>query len=162
MTTKEQFIEWLQDAYAMERALVDTLKKHSADAEDYPAIQRPIDAHRKTTEEHADQVAALLDQLGADKSGLKTAVARFTGMVGGLPTSMVADTLVKNAIAEFASEHFEIACYSSLSATAAELGLTDAVSVLEDILADEQEMADSLAVAIPEITLLHLGKVAAA
>ena len=67
---------------------------------------------------------------------------------------------MKNAIAEFASEHFEIACYSSLSAAAAELGYEDAVPVLEDILADEQEMADLLAVSIPEITLLHLGNTA--
>lgn len=158
MDAKEQFVEWLKDAYAMERALVDTLTKHAADAKDYPEIQKPIDEHREVTESHASQIEDLLEKLGEDKSGLKTALARFSGLVTGLPTSLASDTLVKNALAEFASENFEIACYTSLSAAASELGLDDAVEVFEDILAEEQEMADFLAASIPEITILQLSK----
>src|SRR4051812_23057270 len=156
MNSKDTFIDWLRDAYAMEKALVDTLRKHAADAKDHPEIRKPIEDHLQVTENHAQEVEALLDDLGADKSGLKTAMARFSGLVTGLPSSLADDTLIKNALAEYTSENFEIACYTSLIAAAQELGLEDAVVALESILADEQEMADLLIAAIPEITATHL------
>jgi ferritin-like metal-binding protein YciE len=156
MDSTEHFIAWLRDAYAMERALEDTLKKHADDAKDHPAIRNPIEEHRKVTEEHAEKVAALLEQLGEERPALKTAMARFSGLVSALPTSLVDDTLVKNALAEFTSENFEIACYTSLITAAEDLGLKEIVPILESILSDEQDMADRLIEAIPEITSMYL------
>lgn len=156
MNSNSTFIDWLRDAYAMEKALVDTLRKHAEDAKDHLEIQKPIEDHLRLTENHAEEIEALLDDLGADKSGLKTAMARFTGLVSSLPTSLSDDTLVKNALVEFASENFEIACYTSLIAAAQDLGLEDAAATLESILADEQEMADLLIASIPDITSAHL------
>ena len=156
MNSKDTFIDWLRDAYAIEKALVDTLRKHAADAKEYPDIQKPIEDHLKVTENHAEDIEALLEDLGADKSGLKTAMARFSGLVTGVPNSLSDDTLVKNALAEYASENLEIACYTSLIAAAQELGLEDAAATLESILADEQEMADFLIATIPEITTGYL------
>jgi ferritin-like metal-binding protein YciE len=156
MDSKEHFIAWLRDAYAMERALGDTLKKHAEDAKEHPEIRNPIEEHRKVTEEHAEKVATLLEQLEEDRPALKTAMARFSGLVSGLPTSMVDDTLVKNALAEFTSENFEIACYTSLITAAEDLGLDQIVPVLEGILNEEQDMADRVLETIPEITSMYL------
>jgi ferritin-like metal-binding protein YciE len=156
MDPKEHFIAWLRDAYAMERALEDALKKHAEDAKEHPEIRNPIEEHRKATNEHADKIVTLLEQLGEDKPTLKTAMARFSGLVSGLPSSMVDDTLVKNALAEFTSENFEIACYTSLITAAENLGLKEVVPVLESILSDEQDMADRLIEAIPQITSMYL------
>jgi ferritin-like metal-binding protein YciE len=156
MDLTEHFIAWLRDAYAMERALEDTLKKHADDAKEHPEIRNPIEEHRKVTAEHAEKVAALLEQLGEERPALKTAMARFSGLVSGLPTSLVDDTLVKNALAEFTSENFEIACYTSLITAAEDLGLKEVVPILESILSDEQDMADRLIEVIPEITSMYL------
>ena len=156
MESKDQFIAWLRDAYAMERALEDTLKKHAEDAKEHPEVRNPIEEHRKVTAEHADKVATLLEQLGEDRPALKTAMARFSGLVSGLPTSLADDTLVKNALAEFTAENFEIACYTSLITAAEDLGLNEIVPVLESILSDEQDMADRLIEAIPLITSMYL------
>ncbi|HEY5812788.1 MAG TPA: ferritin-like domain-containing protein [Terrimicrobiaceae bacterium] len=156
MDAKENFVSWLRDAYAMEKALVDTLKKHAADAKGHPEIREPIEEHCELTETHAEQIETLLEEIGEDTSTLKTAMARLTGLVTGLPTSMVDDTLLKNALAEFTSENFEIACYTSLIAAAEELGFDDAVVILEQIRNEEQDMADLLIEAIPEITTMYL------
>ena len=85
MESKDQFMAWLRDAYAMERALEDTLKKHAEDAKEHPEVRNPIEEHRKVTEEHSDKVATLLEQLGEDRPALKTAMARFSGLVSGFP-----------------------------------------------------------------------------
>ena len=156
MDARENFIPWLRDAYAMERALEDTLKKHAEDAKEHPEVRNPIEEHCKVTAEHADKVATLLEQLGEDRPALKTAMARFSGLVSGLPTSLVDDTLVKNALAEFTSENLEIACYTSLIAAAEVLELKEIVPLLESILSDEQDMADRLIEAIPRITSTYL------
>jgi len=156
MDARENFIAWLRDAYAMERALEDTLKKHAEDAKEHPEVRNPIEEHRKVTAEHADKVATLLEQLGEDRPALKTAMARFSGLVSGLPTSLVDDTLVKHALAEFTSENSDIACYTPRIAAAEVLDLKEIVPLLESILSDEQDMADRLIEAIPQITSMYL------
>jgi len=51
------------------------------------------------------------------------------------------DKLVKNAFADFAAEHFEIACYNALITAAEELDDMETLQVCQAILGDEENMA---------------------
>ncbi len=78
------------------------------------------------------------------------------GMMQGMSTGMFRDELVKNAIADYAMEHFEMACYSALASAAEDAGLTELAQTCREIFGEEAEMADWLEEHIPEVTRLHL------
>ncbi len=63
---------------------------------------------------------------------------------------------MKNFLSDYAAEHFEIACYTSLIAAAEELGHPQIAAICRDILRDEEAMAQWLKENIPEITRLYL------
>jgi len=69
---------------------------------------------------------------------------------------MYHDEIVKNFLSDYAAEQFEIACYRSLVAAAEELGQPEIARTCEDILAEEQAMAQWLAEHIPEVTRMML------
>ncbi|MOA50078.1 hypothetical protein D3C78_1730530 [compost metagenome] len=62
------------------------------------------------------------------------------------------DEIVKGAISGYVFENFEIACYTSLVAAAKQAGDTASVPALENILAEEQRMADWLLEHLPDTT----------
>src|SRR5690606_39156683 len=81
----------------------------------------------------------------------KSRIASITGMMGGMSTGMARDQLVKNAITDYATEHFEIACYTALITAARDYGDADTVLACESIRRDEQEMAQWLEQRLPII-----------
>ena len=92
----------------------------------------------------------------------KAAVGQVTGMFKGLSTATAKDELVKNCLADYAAEHFEIACYKSLITGALAIGDVETAKACEQILQEEQNMATWLEQNIPMVTEEHLAKSAAA
>jgi ferritin-like metal-binding protein YciE len=153
----DQVKTWLNSAYAMEQSLAQVLKNHASDArEDYPEVQSRIEEHLAETERHAERVKNCLQLLGDEPSTTKSAIGNIMGMVQGASTGMYRDEIVKNALADYASEHFEIACYRSLIAAAEEIGRTEIADVCREILRDEESMAQWYQLKIPEITRTFL------
>jgi ferritin-like metal-binding protein YciE len=72
--------------------------------------------------------------------------------VQGISTGPAKDELVKNCLADYATEDFEIACYTSLLTAAQEFGDQDLVRTCQRILQDEQDMARWLELQIPLAT----------
>ena len=64
---------------------------------------------------------------------------------------MFADETVQNALANYATEHFEIACYRALSEAAHTARQEHVAQVCGENLRDEQEMADWLSGQLPKI-----------
>ena len=62
------------------------------------------------------------------------------------------DTVVKNALGDYAAENFEVACYTSLIAAAERVGDHETADVCRQILRDEEEMVDWLKGYIPMLT----------
>lgn len=156
MTKKEQLIVWLRDAHAMETGIGPTLEKHAADAKEMPKVKAAITRHLKETKRHVADVAKCLTLLGADTSTIKTGIAKVGSLVSGITTTIVKDTPVKNGIADFATEHFEIACYTSLVATAKELRQPKVAALCAGILKDELAMAKTLQGLMKEVNRLYL------
>jgi ferritin-like metal-binding protein YciE len=152
----EQIITWLRDAHAMETSLDQVLIRHIAAAADHPDVQARLEQHRAETRQHAEQVAEALQELGASVSAVKSTAASFMGAMEGMSTAVFRDELVKNALADYAVEHFEIGCYSALVAAAEDAGLDELARTCSGILRSEVEMANWLEDQIPALTRAFL------
>lgn len=156
MDTHEQIISWLRDAHAMERSMAAVIERHIADAQDAPEFREQLERHLVETREHARRIEESLESLNATSSTAKDIAANLMGAMQGVATSAFRDEFVKNALAEYAMEHFEIACYSSLIAAAEEAGLVDIAHTCSDLLREETRMALWLEDEIPRLTRRYL------
>lgn len=156
MNKKEQLIHWLGDAYAMEQGIVTTLEKHAGDAKGQPKVRAAIVKHIRETKGHASALKLCLKNLGSAPSTFKSGLAQVTSFLAGMPTSLAHDTVIKNAIAEFATEHFEMACYSSLIETATALRVPAVVTACKKILAEEAAQAKLLDSQLKKLTRDYL------
>ncbi len=103
-----------------------------------------------------------LGSLGATASTAKDLAAGLMGALQAMSTSVLPDEPVKNALAEYAMEHLEIATYSALIAAAEAAGLMDVSHVCSAILREETAMALWLEDQIPQITRMYLEQTASA
>ncbi len=151
-----QLVRWLNDACMMERSIEETLLKHMNDFGDMLSFRARLERHVEETREHARSVERCIERLGGKPSMVKNVVGEIMGRVQGLSTAMYRDEQIKNVLAEYATEHFEIACYQSLSAVADQLGEQEVVRVCREIIAEEEAMADWLREQLPEVTMHFL------
>jgi ferritin-like metal-binding protein YciE len=153
---RDTLVTWLKDAYAMEQGIVEILERQIEQMDDMPDAKEKIFQHLELTKTQADRVRACVERLGDDVSHVKSGLANFLGAVQGMSTWMANDKIVKNALANYAIEHFEIASYMANAAAARDLGYDDIASVCETIITEEQDMADWLEMQLPMVTRQHL------
>lgn len=155
MSQKDQIIAWLKDVHAVEQNLTNVLEQHIKDARDLPELRERLERHLDETRRHSERVRSCLEALGSSPGTIKSMAGGAIGMIEGMSTGMFRDELVKNAIADYAMEHFEMACYSSLATAAEDAGLSDIARTCREIYSEEAEMADWLEEQVPEITRMH-------
>lgn len=156
MSGNETLIAWLNDAYALEQQLITVLNDHSSDASHHPHIKQRIDQHIEETRHHADIVKDCVERLGGSTSAAKTMMGKMSGLVAGMSTAAVQDELVKNCLAEYSSEHLEIASYEALVAACEALGHQDIADACRRILVDEERMAAWLEEHLPSVVQEYL------
>jgi ferritin-like metal-binding protein YciE len=120
-----------------------------------------LEQHLGETRRHADRIRSCLESLGESPSAIKSAAGASVGFLQGMSTAMFRDERVKNAIEDYAMEHFEMACYSALATAADDMGLLNIAQTCREIFGEEAEMADWLEEQIPEVTRMHLQQAAA-
>lgn len=140
MTPKDTLISWLNDAYAMEKSLVQVLEAHANEAKDHPDVRSKDLEHMEVSKRHADTVRECIERIGGSVSSTKAAMGTASGFFQGISTGMAQDLLVKNALADYASEHFEVACYKALIEAARAAGHDELIPIFEQIIRDEQDM----------------------
>ena len=141
----------------MEKGLVQVLENHADDVKDRPEMYRKIAQHLEQTKMHAERVRECVERLGGSVSTVKTAMGAVSGFFQGRSTGASPDELVKNALSDYAAEHFEIASYRALIVAARALGENQIVQVCESILRDEEEMARWLEKNLPNVVQEYLG-----
>lgn len=146
---KEEVIDWLRDAYAMERGAEQALEKQAKNADLSTAVRQRAAAHLRETREHAEAVQTSLQALGADTSALKTGLGVITQLTKGLGTAFSSDERIKDLLDAYAMENFEIACYTALASAAERAGLAQVVETCRRIIPDEERMAQAIKNAIP-------------
>ena len=141
MTGKDLVIAWLNDAHGMENALVQILEHQIKDAKDYPQVQAKLEQHLEQTRRHAELVKGCVEALGGKTSTMKTGVATLFGQMQALSTGAAKDEMLKNALADYAAENFEVASYTALISAAQALGEQQTATVCEQIRQEDEEMA---------------------
>lgn len=142
--TEEHFMDWLRDAHAMEQQAEQMLTAQAKRIEHYGALKTRIEQHIEETRRQAERIEACIERRGGTTSTLKDLGGKSMALAQGMSGVFATDEVVKGAMAGYTFEHMEIASYRILASTAGMLGDHETKKVCEDILAEEQAMADWL------------------
>jgi ferritin-like metal-binding protein YciE len=147
----EQLRTWLDDAYAMETGLVGILQTQASHFADMAHVAKRLHQHAAETQQHAKRVERCLNLLGAQPSGVKSTLSSLAATVEGMSTAIFSDQLTKDALMEYASEQFEVACYTALISRARALGEVEIATLCEENLREDRAMADWLLQQLPVV-----------
>jgi ferritin-like metal-binding protein YciE len=152
-------VTWLNDAYAMEQTLLPVLENHANDAErDMPEAAARMRQHIEETRTHASRIEECLRMLNERPSVVKSTLGSIMGSVQSITTGMFRDEPIKNALADYGSEQFEVACYHALVAAALQLGRADIARLCEENMREDLKMADWLQEQIADAVEISLVK----
>ena len=145
-TLEDLFHETLKDIYYAERKILKTLPKMTRAAQSQE-LKSAFEAHREQTEGHVERLQQVFEIIGKPARG-KTCDA-IEGIVaeGEEVAEDFKDTPALDAgliAAAQAVEHYEITRYGTLKRWATELGLTDAVRLLDATLKEEARTDEDL------------------
>lgn len=155
---KNMLLKWLRDAHAMESSAESILEKQVKRVKDHPEIHRRINDHLEETRRQQTRVEDCIKKLGGDTSILKEMVGKFSGSMQAMGAAGADDEIVKAVISNYAFESMEIASYKSLIAAAEAYNEPEIRRVCEEILHEEQRMAEWLENNVSDVTRMHLEK----
>lgn len=145
MECKDTLITWLNNAYAMELSMAETLEKHAEALEgELPDIRDEIEQHIMETRDQAEKVKEEIERLGGDTSSIKATMSSMFGSLSGILSDMPKDKIVKNAIAEHAAEHFEMATYMAIAELADMCDEEETAKMARNIAMEEKTTSEKL------------------
>ena len=139
-TLDDLFLETLKDIYYAEKQLVKALPKMAKAADD-PMLKQGFEMHLEETEGHVERLEQIFELLDKPARG-KTCDA-ILGIAEEAKSVMedFKGTPANDAgliAAGQAAEHYEISRYGSLKAWAQQLGMNEAVKLLDATLKEEK------------------------
>jgi ferritin-like metal-binding protein YciE len=153
---KEAFIQGLRNQHAVEVQAVSTIEKQLGRYESYVDLHTRMQEDLTRSQAQAARLEKLLSHHGTSASTLKETVTSVVGSVAGVVHVTADDQVIKDVLAATGYKQYEIASYNMLLAMAEAIGDTDCPPVLEESLAEEQEMAQWLQSHTPEIVTIYL------
>ena len=162
MTAHDKLVQYLEEAHALEGALVQTLTAHIAMAPD-GAYRALLEQHLQETRDHTRAIEERLGQLGVGRNPLTQATGIMQNVIaqaialGKAPWDLVRgsggeEKLLKNAKDEITSEAMEIATYDAIEALAEALGDTATAALARRHRAEEEAALTGLRALIPSLT----------
>ena len=149
---REHLLDWLRDAHAMEQQAEQMLKAQASRIENYPKMKARVEQHLEETRGQQKLLEGCLERLGGSPSAVKDTMGTMAAMGQGLAGMFASDEIVKGAMASYVFEHMEIASYTALIAAAKQAGDAETQRVCEQILAQEEAMAQWVLDNLPEVT----------
>ncbi len=145
-TLQELFHDTLKDIYYAEKKILATLPK-MAKAAQSDDLKVAFEKHRKETEDQVERLDRVFEEIDKKAQG-KTcaAIVGITDEGAEIMKSYKGSPALDAGLlsAAQAVEHYEISRYGTLIAWAEELGLEDAVSLLEETLEEEKATDEAL------------------
>jgi ferritin-like metal-binding protein YciE len=138
---EDLFVATLKDMYSAEKAILQALAK-MAKAATSEGLRDAFEKHRDETEKHLqrlDQIFEMLDTPARAKTcdAIKGIIEETKGIMKSFKGSDALDAGL--VAAGQAVEHYEISRYGTLKAWAGQLGLKDAVKLLDQTLEEEKK-----------------------
>ena len=131
----------LINQHAVENQAIELLERQAGRMDEFPEMKARIQRHLEESRIQAQRLDQLLEQHGTSASTIKDTMMSFMGNMAALAHTPAPDEVIKNTLANFAFEHFEIAAYKSLIALAESLGDANGVRLLKESLQEEEAMA---------------------
>jgi ferritin-like metal-binding protein YciE len=150
------FVTGLQNAHALENQALELMNRQVERIENYPEVKAKLEHHIQETHGQIKRLEQILESLGESRSILKDNALSLTGNLAAITHAFTQDEIMKNSIANFAFENFEIASYKSLIQLAGETGHHEAEQPLQQTLHEEEAMASWLDSHLPEVTHTYL------
>lgn len=155
---RDFLLDGLRNAHAMESQAISLTKGQADRLENYPQLRARLLQHCEETERQRERVDACLNAMGSDNSTLKDLALKFGANMQMLIHGAASDEVVKNSLASFAFENFEIAAYKSLIAAADAVGERQIVDICRQNLDEEVTMARWLDEHLSEVTLTYIAR----
>jgi ferritin-like metal-binding protein YciE len=142
---KSFFLTSLRNAHAMEAQAIQILSRQLERLDSYPDMEAAIRRHIEESKMQQRRLEEVLDRLGESHSSVKDVALGIVGNLMALAHVPAADEVIKDTLANYAFEHFEIAAYKTLIAVGEAVGDGPAVTAARINLAEEQRMAGWIA-----------------
>ena len=145
------FYDTLKDIYFAERQILKALPKMARAATD-PKLKQAFEKHKEETQGHVERLQEVFEIIGKRAQGktceaIQGIIAEGEEIIEDFKGTPALDAgLVSSAQAV---EHYEISRYGTLKTWANELGLSDAVHLLQQTL-DEEKKTDATLTEIAE------------
>ena len=156
MNIKDEIIGWLCDAYAMELSQEAALEKICNNSEETIECRTAAAMHLTETRQHSRIMESLARSLGADVFSFKKGLGVMAEKLHGIETMLSHDGQIKDLLGCYATEHFEIACYSALAAAADVAGFSQITNACRQIILDEEKMAETIRKELPQVVRDYL------
>lgn len=149
--SQDFFIVGLRNARAMENEALSIMQPQLRRLEHYPEVSALLDRHIRETEGQIERLNQILDKLGESSSSVKDTMASLGGSMAAIGHTVANDEIIKNSLANFAFENYEIAAYTALLTAAEISGASFATPLLEQNLQEERQMVKSLEDSLPMV-----------
>ena len=145
-TLHDAFYETLKDVYYAEKQSVRALKK-SAKAAEHDELRQAFETHAEESANQVERLQQVFEIFGKAARGktceaIQGLMAELEEHIEDFKDSEAADAVLISGAQ--AMEHYEIARYGALRSWAAQLGLNEAVKLLEQTLAEEEKTDELL------------------
>jgi ferritin-like metal-binding protein YciE len=155
-TAAETLMQGLRNAHAMEKQAIESMENQIDRLQNYPEMQSWARDHVESSKRQRERVRQCLERHGTDASTLKDLALSIMGNIQELTGSMASDEVLKNAITDYGFKHYEIAAYISLSAAAEAVGDHETKRVSDEIIREEEALADRLKPILPMVMKEYL------
>ncbi|MDH2328005.1 DUF892 family protein [Cereibacter sp. SYSU M97828] len=140
----------------MEKQALSIMEPQLKRLEHYPEVSALLDRHIRETEGQIARLDEILATVAESSSTLKDLSLSFTGTMAAVTHSMASDEILKNSMANFAFENFEIAAYTALIAAAEQAGAASAIPLLDQSLQEERQMAAQIEDGLPGVVRRYI------
>lgn len=149
---KSIYVQGLRNQHAVENQAIELLERQIGRLENYPAMVDRMRQHLQESREQARRLEDLLSQLGTSESSMKDTMMSFMGNMMAIGHTAAPDEVIKNTMANYAFEHYEIAAYKSLLTLADITAHSAGTGALKQSLSEEEAMAHWIDQHIDETT----------
>ncbi len=149
---KEIILDWLRDAHAMEQQAESMLSSFSDRLEHYPELKQLIDTQVIRTRSQQDLLKDHIEKCGGSVSAIKDLGAKVMGFAQSASGILVGDEVVKGAMSIYVFQQMKIASYTVLKAAAGAIDDPATITLCDEFLPAEIDMAQWLHEHLPAIT----------
>lgn len=144
-STHERLIRYLDDAWAVEKALVDKLRDMADEVID-DRIRSLFAEHRTVTHQQEENLEARIRALGEEPSGGKGFFSQMMGKIGEAMHTAEDDydKTTQDLMKGFATENFEIAMYQALESYASAIGDSETAQLARQHMQQERDAAEKI------------------